>query len=426
MFAYTPEAAARRGVLRLGQGSRVAFVGGTLIDGTSRQPLTNAAILIEDGVINAVGAKNTVRIPDGTEVIDVSGQWVIPGLIDCHIHLNGETTLDMYRRYLTPSRELKLLNAVRHAFLAITSGFTTVRDVGLGHAVTLKHAIADGLIAGPRILAANSAITSTGGHGDWTIFPYEWAKSMELRGTIADGPDECRLAVRRAFREGADLIKVMVSGGGITNHAQDLIAHAEFSPEELEAIVDETHRRGAKVAAHSVGPDTAPLAVQAGVDTIEHGVFEPDPVILNKMAEQGISLVPTIFIFKWVVDEGKQAGVFDEGIEAAKKLVAVQYRLVKAALEAGVNIALGTDNNGVLGADRSARELALLCEAGLTPLQAVQAGTANAARACGLDSVGTLRVGKTGDLLVVNKDPLSDIASLGRQGTIAKIVQGWV
>lgn len=426
MFSYAPEAAATRGLLRLGKGQRTAFVGATVIDGTDRAPVRDAVVLVEDGTIRGVGAKGAVNVPAGTQVIDVSGHWLIPGLIDCHIHLNGETTLDMYRRYLTPSRDLKLLHAVRHAFLALTSGFTTVRDVGLGHAVTLKHAIADGLIAGPRILAANSALTTTGGHGDWAIFPYEWARSMELRGNIVDGPDECRLAVRRAFREGADLIKILVTGGGITNHAQDLAAHVEFSPEELAAIVDETHRRGAKVAAHSVGSESAPVAIQAGVDTIEHGVFEPEPAILADMAERGISLVPTIFIFKWVADEGKTAGVFDEGIEAAKRLVATQYRLVQAAQKAGVNIALGSDNNGVLGADRSARELVLLNEAGLTPMQALQAGTRNAARACGLeDRIGTIQAGKVADLLVLNQDPLADIASLQRAGTITKIVQGW-
>jgi imidazolonepropionase-like amidohydrolase len=427
VFSYTNEAAAARGVRRLMSGSRLALVGGTLIDGTDAKPVRDAVILMEDGVIKAVGPHSAVHVPQSTETLDVTGQWVIPGLIDCHIHLCGETTLDMYKRYLTPDPEVKLLTAMRHAFLALTSGFTTVRDVGLGHAVTLRHAIHDGLIAGPRILASNSALTTTGGHGDWTIFPYEWAKSMELRGNIVDGPDECRIAVRRAFRGGADLIKVFLSSGGITNHAHDLTTRAEFSPEEVDAIVDEAHRRGAKVAAHSTGLDAVAMALAGGVDTIEHGVFEPDPKILATMVEKNISLVPTVFIFKWVAEQGKSGGVFDEGVEAAKRLIELQYRLVRAAQSAGVNVALGSDNTGALGPDRSARELELFCEAGLTPLQAIQAGTRNAARACGLaERVGTLEVGKLGEMVVLKQDPLADITSLTQKGTISTIVQSAV
>lgn len=427
MFSYTNEAAASRGVRRLVRGSRIALAGGTLLDGTDARPVKDAVIVVEDGVVTAVGTRSAVKIPENTEIIDATGKWVMPGLIDCHIHLVGETTLDMYQRYLTPDPEVKLLTAMRHAFLALTSGFTTVRDVGLGHAVTLRNAIHDGLIAGPRILAANSALTTTGGHGDWAIFPYEWAKSMELRGNIVDGPEECRLAVRRAFRGGADLIKVFLSSGGITNHAKDLVTRAEFSPEEVEAIVDETHRRGAKVAAHSTGVDALAMALAGGVDTVEHGVFEPDPATLAMMIDKNISLVPTIFIFKWVAEQGKAGGVFDEGIEAAKRLIDLQYRLVRAAQDAGVNVALGTDNTGVLGPDRSARELELLCEAGLTPLEAIQAGTRNAARACGLsERVGTIEVGKLGEMLVLNNDPLTDIASLHQKGAISTILQSAV
>lgn len=375
-------------------------------------------------MIESVGPRGEVEIPAGVEVVDAAGRWITPGLIDCHVHFTGETSLEMYRRYLVPSQELKLLYAMKQAFVVLTSGFTTVRDVGLGHAVTLKGAISDGLIAGPRILAANSAISSTGGHGDWTILPYEWARTMGLRGTLADGPDECRRAVRRAFRAGADLVKVMVGGGGVTNHPHDLVARAEFSPEELEAIVDETHRRGARVAAHSVGAEAAPAAVRAGVDTIEHGVFEPDSALLSAMAESGISLVPTIFIFVWVAEHGRAAGVFEAGVEAAKRLVDTQFRLVNAAHRAGVNIALGTDNNMAIDPGSAAHELALLVDAGLTTAEALVAGTRNGAIACGLaDRVGTVEPGKLADLVILTRNPLTDIDSLSKEGTITNVLQ---
>jgi imidazolonepropionase-like amidohydrolase len=426
MFAYGPELAEQSGLLVAGPGLRFAFVGGTLVDVSGQPPLAHSVVLVEDGRIAAIGNQTDTAIPADAQVVDTSGKWLMPGLIDCHIHLNGEQTLDMYRRYLTPSPDVKLLYALRHANMALMSGFTTVRDVGLGYAVALKRARADGLIACPRILAANSAISTTGGHGDWAIFPYEWAKAMELRANVVDGVDECRLAVRKAFREGADLIKVMISSGGITNHAQNLAAHVEFSPEELDAIVDETHRRGARVAAHSVGEAAIPFTVEAGVDTVEHGVFEPDAAVLAKMAEKGISLVPTLFIFRWVADDGLQAGVFAEGVEAAKKLVDKQHRLVKAAREAGVNIALGTDNNGVLGPERSAREIQYLCDAGLTTIEALQAATRNAAAACGLDDrLGTLAVGKWADMLILEADPLADPRCLQDARTIHRIVQSY-
>lgn len=423
MFAHAPGVALTETLLPAGPGRRLVIAGGTLIDGTGAPPLPDAALRIEDGIITAVGRRNDVPT-DGAEFVDAGGHWIIPGLIDCHLHLSGDTSIDMYRRYFSPRPELRVFHALRQSTTALSRGFTTVRDVGLGAAVAIRMASRSGWVVAPRILAANSAISTTGGHGDWTIFPIDLAHSMGLRGTIADGVEECRRAVRRAFREGADLIKVMPSGGGVTNHADDLAAHPEMSLEELTAIVEETHRRGARVAAHTNGDEGVRLAIEGGVDTVEHGVFEPDSRILETMAERGISLVPTLLIFRWVVEEGAAAGVFAEGIEAAKKLLELQFRLVAAAQAAGVNVAVGTDNTGVMHLDTNARELWLLQHAGLSSMEAVVAATKNAAVACGLgDRLGTLERGRIGDALVLRRDPLADLTTLWADGTIRHIVQ---
>lgn len=403
------------------------MLGGTLIDCTGAPSVEGSAVVIESGRITKLGRAGEVEIPAGCKILDASGCWVTPGLIDCHMHLAGETTSDAFRRYLDPPRDVRLLRAARDTLTLLNAGFTTLRQVGLGWGVALRRAIESGVIEGPRILAANTTITSTGGHGDWTVFPYEWVKSMppEYRGTIADGVDECRLAVRRSLRAGADLIKVMVSGGGVTNHAGDLAAHLDYTPAELAAIVDEAHRRGARVAAHVVGESSIRAAIDANVNTIEHGVFEPDQSLLARMAEKGISLVPTLLIFRWVVEEGRQAGVFAGGVAAAEEWLERQFRMIASAKQAGVNIALGTDNNGVIDCRTHARELSLLCEAGLTASEALECGTRNAAIACGLeDQIGTVETGKSADILVLEENPLADIGSLQREGVIRWVIQG--
>jgi imidazolonepropionase-like amidohydrolase len=423
VFSHTPGVALAGILEQATSGRRLAIVGGTVIDGTGAAPRLDGVVLVEDGWITAVGDASAVDVT-GAEVIDATGRFVIPGLIDCHLHLTGDTTIDMYRRYFTPSPDVRLFHALRQSTTALSRGFTTVRDVGLGSAVAIRNAQRSGWVVAPRILAANSAISITGGHGDWTLFPLDLVRSQQLRGTIADGVEECLRAVRRAFREGADLIKVMPSGGGVTNHADDLAAYPEMSLEELTAITQETHRRGARVAAHTNGEGGVRLAIEGGVDTVEHGVFEPDPEILDTMAARGISLVPTLLIFRWVVEEGAAAGVFAEGIEAAKKLLEVQFRLVAAAHAAGVNVAVGTDNTGVMRLDTNARELWLLQQTGLSAMDALRAATEKAAIACGIEeTVGTIERGKLGDLLVLEHDPLLDLTTLWADRGIRTIVQ---
>jgi len=423
MFKRATEPAPSQGVRRIGAAERIAFVGGTVLDGTGSLPKTNTTILVEGGVVVGMGELPGDELAD-TEMVDCHDAWITPGLIDCHSHLNGETTIDPYRRYLAPSPELKLFYAGRQMAAALASGFTTLRDVGIGSAVALREAIRSDLIAGPRILAANSAITTTGGHGDWTIFPREFGKAIQLRGNVADGVEECLRAARRAFREGADLVKVIPSGGGVTNHADDLAAHVEMSEEELVAIIEEAHRRKARVAAHTNGLAAARLVINAGVDTMEHGVFEPVPELLDAMVKRRISLIPTLLIFRWVAEEGRDVGIFEAGVEAAKRLLELQLRLVAAAHDAGVNVAVGTDNGGFMPIDENARELELLMDAGLSATEAIAAATRNGAQACGLETeIGTIDIGMRADLVVLNRDPTTDRSAFRRADGIRQVVQ---
>ena len=420
-----PDLASARseGLRRISADERIAFVGGTVFDGAGSPPRDNTTVLVQGGIITDVGEVDADALASA-EIVECDDRWIIPGLIDCHTHLNGETTIDPYRRYLVPSPQLKLFYAARQMAAALSTGFTTMRDVGIGSAVALREGIRHGLIAGPRILAANSAISTTGGHGDWTLFPQEFRRTIGLRGNVVDGVEECLRAARRAFREGADLIKVIPSGGGITNHPDDLAAHVEMSPDELAAIVDEAHRRNARVAAHTNGLAAARAVIEAGVDTIEHGVFDPDSALFDAMVQRDISLIPTLLIFRWVAEEGRDAGIFEAGVEAAKRLLDLQLRLVSAAHDAGVNVAVGTDNGGFMPIDENTRELELLMDAGLSFVETLAAATRNGARACGLEGeVGTITAGQRADLIILNQDPAADLSILRRPGGIRQVVQ---
>lgn len=408
---------------------RLVLKGGRLIDGTGRAPVDDAVVVIEGDRIGQVGRAGEVKIPSGpdTQVLDTAGKTLMPGLIECHIHLNGEVTFDAYRRYLAPVEEERLLRSAADALRMLESGFTTLRDVGSKFAPILKNAARNGVIVAPRIFGAGHALGVTGGHGDWAHFPYEWVVEGKFRAWLVDGVDECRRVVRRQFRDGADLIKVIASGGGLTNTAEDLAGMGvpEFSPDELRAIVEEARMRRAKVAAHTTGGESVRQAVTAGVDSIEHGMIgESDFGILDTMAERGTVLDPTMAIMYRTAYEGDRMGVFKGGQEAAKRILDVQRRMVEEAKRRGVVVVLGTDCVGSLGAGESALELWLLAGAGLSNMEAIVAGTKNGAVALGLQrDLGTLEPGKVADILVLAKDPLGDIRVLEDKANIVHVVQ---
>ena len=394
------------------------FRGGRVIDmtGTGAQ---RADVLVDGQRIAAVAADISV---DGARIVDAGGATIIPGLIDAHVHYGGETTSDPYRRYVWPDDRLRTINAALSAYATFEAGFTTVRDVGLtGAGYALRYAINAGWILGPRILTAGPSLSSTGGHGDWHALPYEHVRERRPRSVIADGVAEVRRAVREVHREGADLIKIFVSTGILTTKP-DWPPIPSYTLEEIEAIVDEAHSRGMRVASHAMGVESIKRAVLGGTDTLEHaGILEnEDPTeVLDLIAEHEVVVVPTLSVYYQTIANGRNWHIFEEGIRRAEGMRDRSRQLIEGARDRGIRIALGTDTSSRAGVGENAREIALLHETGLSPMKALQAGTSVAAEALGIEAeVGTIAVGKLADLLVLEQDPLDDLASLLERSNI--------
>lgn len=406
---------------------KTVITGGTIIDGNGGTPVKNATLVIQGERVTKVGRSGEALDTSGANVIDATGRWVMPGLTDSHIHLSGEVTFDVYRRYLAPTEDQRLLRAAGDVLTMLETGFTTLREPGGKFGTILKRAVNTGVITGPRILAAGVPFTTTGGHGDWRPLPYEWVRDGQWRGLIVDGVDEARKAVRMQLRNGADLIKVLASGGGVTNTDEDLGSHGmpEFSDEELTAIIEETHFHHARVAAHNTGPEVVRQSLRLGVDTIEHGVLGPEDYdVLDLMAEKKVPLIPTLCIFYRTAFQGDALGVFKNGQEAARRILDQQKKTVFEAQRRGVVVATGTDCVGSMGMGESALEISLLADSGLSNLEAISAATRNGAVAMGLEKhLGTLEAGKLADILVVDKDPTADVRVLEERSNISRIVR---
>jgi imidazolonepropionase-like amidohydrolase len=426
MYSVTERGPLAEKLIPLRQGIKTVLRGGELIDGTGRDPMPDAAIIVDGERIISVGRSADTVPPSGdnTQVIDCRDQVILPGLIDCHVHFYGENTLDRYRRYLNLRDGVRTIVASLAAFATLEAGFTTVRDLGLpGSALDLKFAINEGLILGPRILTAGRALSETGGEADVPELPYEWVKENQPKGVFCDGPYNCRKAVRLNFREGADLIKVFASSGNMSSR-YSWPPHPNFTVEEIEALVDEAHRRGKKVAAHALGDEAIRNSLLGGVDTIEHSGVISDYSLLDMMAEQEVILVPTLCVYYFLGTQGKKWDVFPGGIERARGLGRDAQEMVRQARTRGVKIALGTDIATTYGVGHNAKELELLTEAGLTPMEALMAGTSVAAEALGLEQdIGTIQEGKLADLLILNKDPLEDITCLLDKESIRRVAK---
>lgn len=368
-----------------GSASVLALTQARLVDGTGASPREGVTVLVIGGRIAAVDAAET---PEAATVVDLAGRTLLPGLVDAHVHLSSPDVPDVP----TELEPYALADAARRM---LAGGITTVRDLGsYGRSLfRLREAIERGLCPGPRLVLCGQIVAATSPGG----------RAFSGMYREADGPDELRKATREQIRQGADFVKVMATGA-LTVAAED-VHPAQLSSEEVAAVVDEAHRLGFAVAAHAEGLAGIRLCVDAGVDTLEHGemAFE-DASVLDAMAERGIMLVPTLCVFDAVADP--DGGFPDWMRERARRLGEAGRRTVEAARRAGVAMAMGADA-GPHG--DNARELVLLVDAGLAPLEAIVAATSAAARACGFaDEAGTIEAGKAADLLVVDGDALAD------------------
>jgi imidazolonepropionase-like amidohydrolase len=333
----------------------------------------------------------------------------MPGFIDAHVHLSqvlsGNWYADFYNGILRFPAEQALYGA-HYAKLTLEAGVTTVRDVASSDYISLglRNAINAGMIPGPRMLVANYAIGSTGGHADQSPYPPQRIAPADPVKGVCNGPDECRAAVRYQIKYGADLIKFMPSGGVLS--LSDPVDNPQLTQEEMNAIVSEAHAWNRKVAAHCHGDRAAKMAIAAGVDSIEHGTFLQDDTLLEMKARH-VVLVPTLFTGDWMSDKVDQL----PPVVAVKARAAMshQQQMFQHAAKLGVPIAMGTDA-GVEPHGMNAREFVLMAANGLTPAQALMAGTANGAELLGIaDRVGTLQPGKLADIVAVAGNPVVDI-----------------
>jgi imidazolonepropionase-like amidohydrolase len=399
----------------------VALRAARLIDGTGAAPVANAVVVVQDDKIAAVGRAGDVEIPKGAEVKDLGDVTIVPGLIDTHAHIIG-------RQFGEPGSDLAAVKdyegfgailGVVNARKTLMGGFTSIRVLGAGRFddLALRKAIEEGRIPGPRMRCAGHGLSITGGHGDQNAYRPGLLDGSVKTG-IANGPDEVRAAVRYQAKQGADVIKVMATGGVLSEG--DAVGATQYSPEEMKAIVEEAERHGLKVAAHAHGTEGIKIAVRAGVASIEHGSFlDEDGARL--MAERGTYLVPTLMAGERVGRAARDGTM--KGPRAEKAIAAsdAMRRAIKLAVSYKVPIALGTDA-GVIPHGTNGHEFTLLVEwGGMPPLDAIVAGTRNGARLLGLeDKVGTLAKGKLADVVAVPGDPTADIHAMEKAVFVMK------
>lgn len=386
---------------------RLILTGMALIDGTGKPPVPDASLVIDGGRIDSIGQ---VTPRPGDQVITIRGGTVLPGLIDAHVHLlshAGPGRQDVHLwNVITPIEE-QTLHAAANAQRALRSGVTTLRDTaGSWPEVSVRRAIDAGILPGPRILASGM-VGMTAGHADM----FAPAALRDRPWPTADGVDECRKRVREYARMGVDLIKICTSGGTLS--IGDRTEWRNYTEAEVHTIVDEAHALGLSVAAHAHTATGIRVALEAGVDTLEHG-SGLDAELIELMLRTGAALCPTLSISEHMLSNGRARGLPEATMAKAERLAPVRRAAVQAAYRAGVPIIAGTDSSNTLPFGNHARELQLLHEiVGMSPLEAIGSATSGAAKALGIgDETGSLEPGKAADVLIVRGDPLTDLTIL--------------
>ncbi len=403
----------------------LAITNATIIDGTGGDPYENGVILIDGEHISAVGRQSRVSIPRDAMIIDAHGGNVLPGLIDTHVHFLLEYP-DILR-YLITSPTLRLFQAIPRMRATLDAGVTTVRDAG-GTPAGIKLAVEQGIVPGPRMQVAVSLITQTGGHGDGY---YPCCIDLGLFGmhfpdvphAVADGVDEVRKATREILRAGADWIKLATTGGVLST--ADAPTSSQLTIEEISVAVYEAAAQEKRCMAHAQGTQGIKNALLAGVASIEHGIYLDDETI-DLMLKNDVYLVPTLVAPVAVAEFAQDHPEIIPPVMAAKSLAVMEShrQSFRRAVEAGVNIAMGTDA-GVGRHGDNGRELQLMVENGMTPLQAISASTLHAARLLHLDGrLGTLEVGKLADVILVDADVLNDISQIANPANVKLVLKG--
>jgi imidazolonepropionase-like amidohydrolase len=396
-----------------------------LFDGKAKALITNGVVIVQGDKI--VDAGSNLAVPQGAQVIDLGDATLSPGFMDAHTHLTADFSGNYNQRRL---QEVDLnvseqaITAITYARATIEAGFTTVRDLGSRFVgskefvdVALRNAIDHGVVPGPRMLVATYGIGATGGHFDSTAGFRDmlFGREPDYSEGIADGPDAIRKAVRFEIKNGADVIKAAVSGGVLS--LTDEVDTPQFTPAEIAALVDETHRLRKKVAVHCHGDQAAKDAIEAGVDSIEHGSFLK-PETLQLMKTKGTYLVPTLMATEWIL--GKLDS-YPPALQAkAKAAGAARTDMFRNAVKLGVKIGLGTDA-AVYPHGMNAKEFKLMVDLGMPPIEALRAATASDAELLGISAkVGTLEKGKLADIVAMPGDPTADITATERVSFVMK------
>lgn len=397
------------------QAETVVLHAGRVITDAAKPASGPATITVTNGKIVSI-ADGYAAAPAGARVVDLKTKTVLPGLIDMHVHLESDPGGD-YRNEAVVTDDYLALVGAKNALTTVKAGFTTVRDLGSAPrgGFALRDATAQGLIPGPRVVAAGTAISIIGGHGDVSGFRPEVNAALDGKNTCT-GPDQCAARVREASKNGADVIKITATGGVLSQQGRGLGQH--FTDPELKAIADTAHSLGLRVAAHAHGARGVESAAKAGIDTADHGTFA-DAAAIKAMKASGMAMVPTLMALNGVKERlGK--GIYTPTVEAkGREAVAQAGKALKLAKAEGVTIAFGTDA-GVFEHGRNAGEFALMVDwGGMTPREALASATTIAAKLLDKENeIGKIAPGYSADIIAVDGDPLTDVRSLEKVGFV--------